>query len=53
MTYSFLGLSVFFCLEFISNHTKEIMYVNTNLMGNQSRNTNHELVPNIDVEKTC
>ena len=53
MTYSFLELLIFFCLEFISHHTKEILYVNTNFMGNQSWNTNHELVSNIDVEKTC
>ena len=29
------------------------LYVNTNLMGNQSWNTYHELVSDIDVEKTC
>ena len=34
------------------DHTKEILYVNTNFMGNQPRNTNHELASNIDVEKT-
>ena len=52
MTYSFLELLIFFCLEFISHYTKEILYVNTNFVGNQSWNTNHELVSNIDIEKT-
>ena len=42
MAYSFLELLIF-CLEFISPHTKEILYVNTNFIGNQSWNTNHEL----------
>ena len=58
MTYSFLELLIFFwltldisCLEFISHYTKEILYVNTNFMGNQSWNTNHELVSDIDLEK--
>ena len=53
MTHSFVQLLIFFCLEFISHHTKEILYVNTNFMGNKSWNTNHQLVSNIDVEKTC
>ena len=47
----FLNFWSSFFLEFISHHTKEILY--TNFMGNQSWNTNHELVYNIDVEKTC
>ena len=51
VTYSFLELLIFFCLEFISQHTKEILYVNTNFKGNQSWNTNHELVSDIDIEK--
>ena len=42
MAYSFLELLIF-CLEFISPHTKEILYVNTNFIGNQSWNTNYEL----------
>ena len=45
---SFLKLLIFFwltlvdilCLEFISHHTKEILYVNTNFMGNQLWNKN-------------
>ena len=60
MTYSFLELLIFFwltldisCLEFISHYTKEILYVNTNFLGNQSWNTYHEFVFDIDVEKTC
>ena len=53
MTYSFLELLILFCLEFISHHTKEIFYANTNFTGNQSWNTNHEFVSNIDVEKIC
>ena len=59
MTYSFLELLIFFWLtldiqylEFISPHTKEISYVNTNFMGNQSWNTYHEVASDIDVEKT-
>ena len=44
MTYSFLELSILFwltqvdiyCLEFISHHIKEILYLNTNSKGNQS-----------------
>ena len=43
MTCSFLELLIFFgltldisCLKFISHPTKEILYVNTNFMGNQS-----------------
>ena len=59
MTYSFLELLIFFwltldiyCLEFISHHTKEKRYANTNFVGKQSWNTNHELVSDIDVEKT-
>ena len=51
VTYSFLELLIFFCLEFISQHTKEILHVNTNFKGNQSWNTNHELVSDIDIEK--
>ena len=43
MTYSFLELLIFFCLEFISHHTKEILYVNTNFMGNESWNTKMNL----------
>ena len=53
MTYYFLELLILFCLEFISHHTKEILNLNTNFMENQPWNTNHELVSNIDVEKTC
>ena len=60
MTYSFLELLIFFwltldiyCLEFISHHTKEKRYANTNFVGKQSWNTNHELVSDIDVGKTC
>ena len=53
MAHSFLELLIFFCLEFIFHHTKQILYVNTNLMGNQSWNTNHEIVSNVDVEKNC
>ena len=53
MTYFFVEPLIFFCLEFISHHTKEILYVNTNFMGNQSRNTNHQLVSDIDVENAC
>ena len=40
-------------IEFNSHHTKEILYVNTNFLGNQPWNTYHELVSDIDVEKTC
>ena len=54
MTYSFLELLIFFWLtldisylEFISHRIKEI------LMGNQSWNTNQELVSDIDVQKSC
>ena len=44
MTYSFLELLIFFwltqvdiyCLEFISHHITEILYVNTNSKGNQA-----------------
>ena len=53
MTYSFLELLILFNLEFTSHHAKEILYVNTNFMGNQSCNTNYELVSNTEVEKTC
>ena len=48
ITYSFLELLIFFGLEFIFHHTKEISYVNTNFMKDQN-----ELVSGIDVEKTC
>ena len=54
MTYSFLELLIFLWLtldisylEFICHRTKEI------LMGNQSWNTNQELVADIDVQKSC
>ena len=48
MTYSFLELLIFFwltqvdiyCLEFISHHITEILYLNTNSKGNQSWNKN-------------
>ena len=46
MTYSFLELLIFFwltqvdiyCLEFISHHIKEILYLNINSKGNQPSN---------------
>ena len=49
MTYSFLELLIFFwltqidinCLEFISHHITEILYLNTNSKGNQSWNKNN------------
>ena len=63
MTYFFLELLIFFwltlvdiwCLQFISNHTKERLYVNTNFIGNQSWNKNKyfHLFSDIDVEKNC
>ena len=64
MTHSFLELLIFFwltlvdiCLEFISHHTKEILYVNINFMGNHSWNKNKHFhlflmtVSDIAVEK--
>ena len=37
---------------YFSPHQRNVsLYVNTNFMGNQSSNTNHELVSDIDVEK--
>ena len=37
---------------YFSPHQRNIfLYVNTNVMGNQSWNTNHELLSDIDVEK--
>ena len=62
MTYSFLELLIFFwltqvdiyCLEFISHHITEILYLNTKSKGNQSWNKNkhfhlffHEIKTNI------
>ena len=47
----------FYCLELISHHIKEILYVNTNSKGNQSWNKNKEIyiftVSDTDVEKSC
>ena len=48
MTYYFLELLIFFwltqvdiyCLEFISHHITEILYLNTNSKGNQAWNKN-------------
>ena len=48
MTYSFLELLIFFwlteadidCLEFISHHITEILYLNTKSKGNKSWNKN-------------
>ena len=40
MTYSFLELLVFFWLTLHHTKEKEILYVNTNFMGNQSWNKN-------------
>ena len=42
-------------LKFISNHTKEMVYVNTNLMGNQpwSKNKHFLLFLILMLKKTC
>ena len=47
MAYSFLKLLIFFwltrdisCLKFLSLHIKEILYIKTNFMGNQSWSKN-------------
>ena len=53
MTYSFLTFDL---LLINSRHLVIGVYFSShqrNLMGNQSWNTNHELVSAIDVQKTC